>query len=93
MKRSDSVEIILKYLEYEWDGTNEDLAIHILNHLEASGLQPKKYINPLAFEEFGDIIKEKGEHWGYVHYIDKYPEHYFLKGRPYEYYLEGWEEE
>ena len=30
---------------------------------------------------------------GYIHYIDKYPEHYFLKGRPYEYYLEGWEPE
>lgn len=91
MKSSEVVELIWKRLGPL--GISEETCSEVLEILEEAGLQPKKYVNPKAIEEFGDVIKEKGEHWGYIHYIDKYPEHYFVRGRPYEYYLEGWEPE
>jgi hypothetical protein len=94
MKRSEMLEEIRKILAMNGkdDGMGE-LEEALLHSMEVLGMIPKKYVNSKAVKEFGDIIKEKGEHWGYIHYIDKYPEHHFRRGRPYEYYIEGWEPE
>jgi hypothetical protein len=93
MKRSEIIEVIRKVI-YEEDGSYTNChPDEVLKAIEDAGMLPKKYIHPIAREEFGDIIKQKGEHWGYIHFIDKYPEHHFRRGRPYEYYLSGWEPE
>lgn len=88
MKRS---EIIAKMMgELCLFQTNEE-AESVLNLLEEAGMRPKHYIHPMAYAD--GLVGERGEDWGYILYIDKFPEHYFLRGRPYEYYLEGWEPE
>lgn len=96
MKRSEAVRIMVdkinedQYVDY---GVYDYQVSDALSVLENKIGLKIKYINPEALIEFGDIIEEKGEIRGYIHYIDKYPEHHFLKGRPYEFYLEGWEPE
>lgn len=99
MKRSDMLSkiasVIINYNEVGRVTSREkalEMAKTILD-MQENFMTPKQYVNPKAMEEFGDVIKEKGKTWGYIHYIDKYPEHHFLKGRPYEYYLKGWEPE
>lgn len=89
MKRSEAVSEIHEYLFQNY----HDLQATDLLEIMENFMQPKQYVNPKAMEEFGDVIKEKGEHWGLIHYIDKYPEHHFPKGRPYQFYLKGWEPE
>lgn len=95
MKRSDAV----RYLADQFYHTNmepeeaSEKALEVLAYLEWMGMQPKKYVNPKAFED--DISFERGDAWAYIEYISKYPEHYysFKNERPYEFYLEGWEDE
>jgi len=92
MKRSAALDEITYILDTEWDLENISKSELILKKIEWF-MSPKRYISPKAMEEFGSIIKERGEHWGYINYIDKYPEYHFPKGRPYDFYLNGWEPE
>jgi len=97
MKRSEMVQNLARHLMSRLDWSKEDrlkFASELLSDLEIDGMVPEKHINPRAIEEFGDIIEEKGKHWGYAYYVSKYTNDYFdAKGRPYEYYVEGWEPE
>jgi hypothetical protein len=91
MKRSEVLEMLTDvYVDkggYDEDRGGE-YAEELLNKLEKI-MRPKSYINPKAIEDGLDDPK-----WGYVNYIDMYPEHHFKFGiRPYEYYLDGWEDE
>lgn len=98
MKRSE----VIKCIENTIDNISEEycliieeprdlLAEQILKDLIELGIKPKQYINPKAVE---DPEIDTNSKWGYVQYIDKYPEHRMRNGvRPYEYYIEGWEPE
>jgi hydroxymethylpyrimidine pyrophosphatase-like HAD family hydrolase len=70
----------------------EELAKDILKKIEVH-MEPKQYINPKAYED--DIIDLRGEVWSYMRYNDKYPDHHYThkNKKPYEFYLNGWEEE
>ena len=61
----------------------------ILAKLEEAGMKPARYVNTKAIEDGFEVDTWKG----HVQYISKYPHHRYLDGRPYEYYLEGWEPE
>lgn len=90
MKRSEAIDIIanrIYHLNVDSDEASE-IAEELLEELEEAGFKPEPYINPKAVAEGLDDPK-----WGYVQYLDKYPEHYFKLGRPYEYYVEGYEPE
>lgn len=89
MKRSEAIRIIGNYL-YELNVEPEDIDEEsdlILGALEKAGIRPCKYVNPVAIENGLD-----GK-WGYISYIDMYPSHHFPDGPPFEYFLDGWEEE
>lgn len=96
MKRSEALDLISRLLEGNNLVTfgcssilNENQVVEdILAALEEAGMQPKQHVHPRAIEEGLDDPK-----WGYIKFVDKYPEHHFVKGRPYEYYVQGWEEE
>lgn len=90
MKRSEVIKIIANFV-YELNVEPEECdeeAEKLLSKLEKAGLQPSRYVNPIAIEKGLDDPK-----WGYMKYIDMYPSHHFPDGRPFEYYLDGWEEE
>ena len=94
MKRSEMLDILLqsiyKNIVAGDGGIYTDDYADILTDLEEAGMIPSNYINPKAIEEgLDDPI------WGYIQFLDKYPEHHFTykNQRPYEYYLEGWEPE
>ena len=89
MKRSEAIRIISNYiykLNVEPEECEEE-ANKLLLQLEKAGMKPSKYVNPVAIENGLD-----GK-CGYINYIDMYPSHHFPDGRPFEYYLDGWEEE
>lgn len=102
MKKSEAIKLIAVAMNAGYGNSFENdldfpaqtmdlqVAALILKQLEDAGMTPKPYIHPRAIAEGLDDPK-----WGYIQYIDKYPEHHFTykNPRPYEYYVEGWEPE
>ena len=95
MKRKDVLDQMVMLCTREgikpWDIEVDEFCEELLGMLEELGMKPKGYINPIAIN---DPEIDTDSKWGYVNYIDKYPEHRMYNGiRPYEYRLEGWEPE
>lgn len=88
MKRSDFIrqlEAVL-YQSQRFDGHDMESVMRFIE----SKMVPKQYVHPKAIEEYGDLVFNKGVTWAYLKYIDDYGRAY---EKPYEFYVEGWEDE
>ena len=95
MKRSEAIEQIRLILEMNGkDNGYGELERAILHQIEVFGMKPKRHINPKAKAD-PRIDWGKGEGYAYMSWIDTYPDHHFThkNQKPYEFYLDGWEDE